>query len=215
MLAAGAAAVPAAMLYKYFSALDADRGEAAVVPTRNPGPSAGYFPNVRLRTHEDEEVLFYDDLIRGRIVTINFMSCRADVVYPVTANLAKCQRLLGGRVGRDIFMYSITMDPEHDTPERLRGFAEKHGVAPGWKFLTGAPSNLKLLRDHLFARRESPGACVVQGASHRMCCSVGLVRYGNEALARWASFPARIAPESIVARFSWVGLDRPTVARTT
>jgi protein SCO1 len=211
MLAAGAAALPVAVLYKYFSGLESVKGEADVVPTRTPGPSARFFPNVALRTHTGDRVLFYDDLIRDKIVTINFMSIRGDAVYPVTSNLVKCQRLLGDRVGRDIFMYSVSVDPEHDTPERLRDFAAKHDVGPGWTFLTGDKPGLKTVRDHLFARRPAPGADIMEGMSHRLCCSIGLVRYGNEALARWASFPARINPESIVERFSWVGM-RPALA---
>jgi len=211
LLAAGAAALPAALLYKYFSGLEDAVGPVTVAPIRDPGPSARYFPNVALRTHLGEHVLFYDDLIRGKIVTINFMSCRSDAVYPVTDNLVKCQRLLGDRVGRDIFMYSVSVDPEHDTPRRLKAFAQTHNVGPGWVFLTGDQSHLKLVRDALFARRATPTGDIRQGMTHRMCCSIGLVRYGNEALGRWASFPARITPESIVDRFSWVGM-RPISA---
>ncbi len=93
------------------------------------GPRAGYFPNAALRTHEDKSVLFYDDLIAGKFVVINFMYTGCGDICPgMTANLVEVQRLLGDRVGRDIFLYSITLQPELDTPEILRGYAETFGV---------------------------------------------------------------------------------------
>src|SRR6266849_2331475 len=111
------------------------------------GPRAGYFPNVALRTHEDKTVRFYDDLIAGKFVVINFMytGC-GDICPAMTANLVEVQRLLGERVGHDIFMYSITLQPELDTPEILRAYAETFGVQPGWLFLTGARDDVELLR---------------------------------------------------------------------
>src|SRR6184192_3122047 len=78
-------------------------------------------PNVPLQTHEGKTVRFYDDLVRGRIVTVNFMYARCQNICPgMTSNLAMVQRALGERVGRDIFMYSITLKPEEDTPAVLR-----------------------------------------------------------------------------------------------
>src|SRR5262245_54554797 len=66
------------------------------------GFHAGYFPNVVLRTHEDREVRFYDDLLKNKIVVINFMYATCERICPlVTANLVQVQKLLGDRVGRD------------------------------------------------------------------------------------------------------------------
>src|SRR5437868_6922185 len=114
------------------------------------GPRAGYFPNAVLRTHEDKSVLFYDDLIAGNFVTINFMYTGCGDICPgMTANLVEVQRLLGERVGRDIFMYSITLQPELDTPEILRGYADTFGVQPGWLFLTGERADIETLRRKL------------------------------------------------------------------
>jgi len=78
-----------------------------------------YFPNVTLRTQDNKQVHFYDDLIKGKIVTINFFYGKCEGVCPlITANLVKVQRLLSERVGRDIFMNSITLKPEEDTPRQ-------------------------------------------------------------------------------------------------
>ena len=60
------------------------------------GPRAGYFPNVVLWTHENKTVRFYDDLIRGKIVLINFMYATCKGLCPrQTANLVQVQKALG------------------------------------------------------------------------------------------------------------------------
>jgi mono/diheme cytochrome c family protein len=64
----------------------------------------------------------------------------------MTANLARVQRLLGDRVGKDIFFYSISMDPKRDTPEVLREYARAYKAGPGWTFLTGSKEDVALVR---------------------------------------------------------------------
>src|ERR1044072_2557808 len=81
---------------------------------------ARYFPNFELTTHEGKKVRFYDDLIKDKIIVINFMYAQCEGICPgITTNLVKVQKLLGDRVGKDIFMYSFTLKPEQDTPEAL------------------------------------------------------------------------------------------------
>src|SRR5947208_7017443 len=142
-------------------------------------------PNVPLRTHEGKTVRFYDDLVRGRIVTVNFMYARCQNICPgMTSNLAMVQRALGERVGRDIFMYSITLKPEEDTPAVLRSYAAAYGVKPGWLFLTGQPDDIETLRRKL-GFVNSKAVRDRNKANH-----IGVVVYGNEALDRWAACPA-------------------------
>ena len=107
---------------------------------------AGYFPNVALTTHEGRPVRFYDDLVKGKIVAIDLIYTTCKYACPLeTARMVQVQRALGDRVGRDIFFYSITIDPEHDTPAVLKDYAEKYHVGPGWQFLTGSASDIDLL----------------------------------------------------------------------
>jgi protein SCO1/2 len=108
---------------------------------------ADYFPNVALTTHDGKTVRFYDDLLKGKSVAINviFTDCK-DVCPLETANLVQLQKQLGDRVGRDVFFYSISVDPKRDTPEVLKAYAEKFGAGgPGWLFLTGQPDDIKLI----------------------------------------------------------------------
>ena len=98
------------------------------------------FLNVALTTHEGRQVRFYDDLIKGKTVLLNifYTVCTAEAICPLgTANLVAVQEILGPRVGRDVFMYSITLDPANDTPQVLKSYAKAFGVKPGWTFLTG------------------------------------------------------------------------------
>ncbi len=91
-----------------------------------------HFPNVVLTTHEGRKVRFYDDLIENKIVVINFMYVKCEEVCPgITANLVKLQKLLGSRLGRDIFMYSFTLKPEQDSPQVLRRYAEAYHAKKG------------------------------------------------------------------------------------
>ena len=109
-------------------------------------PGAGYFPNVTLTNQNGEKVRFYDDLIKDKIVAINLIYTTCQYACPLeTARLAQVQKALGARVGRDVFFYSITIDPDNDTPEVLKKYAEKFKAGPGWMFLTGKMEDIDLI----------------------------------------------------------------------
>lgn len=111
---------------------------------------ADYFPNVSLTTHQGETVQFFEDLIKDKVVVINFIYTICPDTCPLeTARLAKVQKILGDRVGKDIFMYSITIDPDNDTPEVLAKYAQRYRAQPGWLFLTGKESDIIHLRRKL------------------------------------------------------------------
>jgi protein SCO1/2 len=91
----------------------------------------GPVENVALTTHEGRAVRFYDDLLQGKTVLLHFFYtvCTAEAICPLaTANLVEVQRLLGPRAGKDIFLYSITLDPENDTPGVLKSYAKAFGA---------------------------------------------------------------------------------------
>ena len=114
------------------------------------GPLARHFPNVPLRTHDGREVRFYDDLVRGKVVLINFIYTKCDGICPAsTANLADLQQLLGDRLGRDVFMVSVCIDPQRDTVESMREYAGIYDARPGWTFATGTQRDVDLIRREL------------------------------------------------------------------
>ncbi len=109
-----------------------------------------YFPNVPLITHEGKKVRFFDDLIKDKVVMINFIYTSCPDTCPLeTARLAEVQRILGDRVGKDVFMYSISIDPKVDTPEVLKAYTERYKIGPGWTFLTGDEADITMLRKRL------------------------------------------------------------------
>jgi cytochrome oxidase Cu insertion factor (SCO1/SenC/PrrC family) len=145
-----------------------------------------YFTNLPLLTQENKTVRFYNDLLKGKIVLINFMftTCKG-VCSPMTANLAKVQRYLGDRVGRDINMISISVDPQTDTTEVLKHYAETFKAQPGWYFLTGKKENVDWVLYKL-------GGYVEDKNEHS-----SVVILGNEATGEWMKMPAMAGPIEI------------------
>jgi protein SCO1 len=167
------------------------------------GPRADYFPNCTLQTHEGKTVRFYDDLIAGRIVAINMMYADCSGICPrMTSNLVKAQRMLGDRVGRDIFMYSITLQPETDTPEVLARYGQHNGVGPGWLFLTGKRVDIELIRRKLGFYDPDPVR------DRDKTNHTGMVRVGNEASDIWSACAALGRPEEIVKSILWMDVGK-------
>ncbi len=109
-----------------------------------------HFPNVELITQDGKKVRFYDDLIKGKVVALELIYTTCKYNCPLeTARMVQLQKLLGDRMGKDVFFYSITIEPEHDTPEVLKAYADKYHVGPGWTFLTGKPADIKLISKKL------------------------------------------------------------------
>ena len=168
------------------------------------GPRAGFFPNFVVMDQDGTKARFYEDLVRGKIVLFNFFYADCEARCPLyTANLVKVHALLGNRVGRDIFMYSITLDPVHDRPRVLKEYMRMHGVQPGWTFLTGRPAEIEELRKRLGFTDIDP-AVDKEKSEH-----LGIIRYGNEKLDRWAACPAATRPEMIVEFLSWLDPKKP------
>lgn len=114
------------------------------------GPDKSHFPNIELITQDGKKVHFYDDLIKGKIVAIDMIYTTCQYACPLeTARMAQVQKKLGDRVGQDIFFYSITIDPAHDTPEVLKAYMEKYHIGPGWTFLTGKKEDIDFLSKRL------------------------------------------------------------------
>lgn len=168
-----------------------------------------FIPNVPVVTHEGETAWFYDDLIKGRTVLINFMYARcADICPGMTANLRKVQQALGDRVGRDIFIYSVTLEPEYDTPEKLKAYADHFRVGKGWTFLTGTKTDIENLRKGLGFAYAEPSL------DEDKTQHTGMVKYGIEPLGRWGAAPALGNPKYIAEYVRWIEPHgpRPNIA---
>ncbi|HET9840193.1 MAG TPA: SCO family protein [Candidatus Angelobacter sp.] len=118
---------------------------------------ANYFPNVVLTTQDGTKVHFYEDLLKGKSVVIDMIYTTCGYACPLeTARLAQVQKMLGDRVGKDIFFYSITIDPANDTPKVLKAYMQKYHIGPGWTFLTGKKSDIELLGKKLGLWNNEP-----------------------------------------------------------
>ena len=102
-----------------------------------------YFTDVELINQDGKKVRFYTDVLKGKTVVINafFTSCTS-VCPPMNRNMERIQQALGDRVGKDVVLISISVDPEVDTPPKLKEYAKKFHAGPGWMFLTGKKENV-------------------------------------------------------------------------
>jgi protein SCO1/2 len=158
-----------------------------------------YFPNIVLTAHDGRKLKFYDDLIKDKLVIFNMFYAQCEgICSPITRNLVKLQKILGNRVGKDIFMYSFSLKPKEDTVTALQHYAHMHKVKPGWLFLTGSVDDMELLRRKL--GYVDPDPQVDKDITNH----IGVVKYGNEPLQRWGSCPGRSSPEWIAETLSWV-----------
>src|SRR5690349_16175334 len=141
-----------------------------------------HLPNVELVTQDNEKVHFYTDVVKDKRVVIQFMFTRCKDICPViTHHLVEVQRVLNGRVGRDIFFYSISLSPEEDSPKELKEFAKSHHAnGPGWTFLTGKPEDIFRLRKSLGFFYDDPKEDADRN-NHS-----GMLVIGTEPLMRWA-----------------------------
>jgi len=168
---------------------------------------ANYFPNVPLITQDGTTVHLYDDLLKGKAVALNliYTSCKDECPLE-TARLVQVQRLLGDRVGKDIFFYSISIDPKRDTPAVLKAYAEKFGVGPGWLFLTGNEDDIKLVAQKLGLSRPNDTAT---RDGHRP-----ILMLGNEPTGQWMRNSAVASPKYLATTISdFMGWERPQSQR--
>ena len=158
-----------------------------------------YFPNVELLTQDGERVRFYD-LIKGKKVLIELIYTSCAYACPLeTARLAQVQALLGSRMGKDIFFYSISIDPERDTPAVLKQFAKKYGAGPGWTFLTGERSDIERVGKKLGLYSSTPDPSNKDGHTP-------MLLMGDEATGQWTRVSALDNPKLTAAMVTnWFG----------
>lgn len=106
-------------------------------------PAEKYFSDVELINQDGQKVRFYTDVLKNKVVVINtFFTTCTSVCPPMNRNLERIQEALGERLGKDAFLVSISVDPETDTPPRLKEYSQRFHARPGWVFLTGKKENI-------------------------------------------------------------------------
>jgi protein SCO1/2 len=151
------------------------------------------FPNHILHTHDGRKMRFYDDVVKGKVIVFNMMYTVCTGICPInTASLLQVQQALGDRVGRDIFIFSLTLRPEMDTPGALRDYATRYGVTKGWTFLTGVPAEVDEIRRAMGFYDTDPVA------DADITNHTGILRIGNAGRDRWLMTPTVIPTSQIV-----------------
>ncbi len=141
---------------------------------------ANYFPNIELVDQDGNKVRFYDDLLKDKVFAVNFIYTRCMDSCPLeTAALRKVEKALGELMGKDVFFYTISIDGDRDNPAALKDYAAKFNTGPGWKFLTGKPEDVTMLRQKLGMYRED-------GKAEQSLSEHGIsILMGNEKAGQW------------------------------
>jgi protein SCO1/2 len=171
-----------------------------------PADEAGrrdYFTDLPLVTQDGRPVRFYSDILKDKVVLISFIFTNCDEACPLLMrSFREVQDLLGDRIGKDVFLVSISVDPEADTPDALKAYGERYGAGAGWVFLTGKKRNVDWVVYKLGQYQE-------EIESHSTLFLLGDVRNG-----RWRKIPGATPPEAIAMEIDTLFLKRRVTAPT-
>jgi protein SCO1 len=150
-------------------------------------PAHKYFGDIKLVNQDGKEMSLYSDLMQGKTVVINAMFTTCTGACPVmSGTMAKIQDHLGDRVGKDVRLVSITVDPVNDTPAKLKEYAARFHAKPGWYFLTGSKENVE-------AALRKLGQWVDDPSNHQT-----LYLIGNDRTGLWKKAFALAKPEEVL-----------------
>ena len=106
-----------------------------------------YFTNLELINQDGETVRFFDDVLKNKVVVINFIFTNCEGACPlITHKLTLVRDRMEGQIGNPLRFVSLSLDPARDTPAALKEFAKTHHADhDGWVFLTGKSENLEYI----------------------------------------------------------------------
>ena len=153
----------------------------AVLPQKKSIWGKDYFPNSTLITQDGKEVKFFDDLIKDKVVAINFIYTTCDDSCPLeTARMKEVKEILDDRVGKDIHFYSISIDSKNDSPAVLQAYKKKFKIGDDWTFLTGNETDITNLRKKLGLYIDEVNTDPADLQDHNLNLIIG-----NQSTGRW------------------------------
>ncbi|WAK03325.1 SCO family protein [Methylobacter sp. YRD-M1] len=173
----------------------------ALLPPPTQGRGGNQFPDVAVTSHTGETYRFYSDLIRDKVVLVQFMSIDSQKRFPSLEHFSQIAQRLGDKLGKEVSLYSITTDPERDTVERLAAYAEERRLPSGWHLLRSSEDDAKAISGR-FARHLSRH-------HHHEGINMRMVHYGNGSVGLWGAFAADADPDMAVTRLSWLQNGSP------
>lgn len=155
-------------------------------PAAPSSPAAHYFANLHLVDQDGRRVDLYRDVMQGHTVVIDtfFATCTGSCPM-MTNTLARLQTRFADRLGRDLRLVSITVDPANDSPAKLREYARHVQAKAGWLFLTGT-------KDEVHAALAKLGQSVETRESH-----TNVMLVGNDATGLWKKVFGLAKPEEV------------------
>jgi cytochrome oxidase Cu insertion factor (SCO1/SenC/PrrC family) len=183
-LAAGAAAGPA--------------GDDAAAEAK----AREYFSDLEVFDQDGNPLRFYSDVLKDRIVLINFIFTNCPGACPLmTQKLKQVRQLLDPSVRDDIWFVSVSIDPERDTPAAMKAFAQEQGVEDNrWVFVTGKKQNLEFIVKRLGQYTEE-----VEVHSTLMLA-------GNTRTRHWTRVQPMVPPPGVAAKLTLLAEEAPVAA---
>lgn len=119
---------------------DHDQHANHAAPAAHQEKTSVSFADVSLLDQAGMPVRLEKELVGDRLVVMGFIYTSCTTVCPVVSSImSKVQQTLGGRVGEEVQLVSISVDPQRDDPKRLASYAKAFQHGPGWSWLTGTP----------------------------------------------------------------------------
>jgi protein SCO1 len=148
-------------------------GRAQTPSCHAPAPSAPaarskmVIPDVAVLDQDGHKLNFYTDLIKNKTVAINFIFTNCTTICPpLAATFARLQKEMGDKMGKNVHLISISVDPVTDTPERLKAWGAKFKAGAGWTFVTGEKQEIDKLLNALgtaVSKREDHTPAMIIG----------------------------------------------------
>ena len=172
-------------------------GHGAMQDASKESVAQKYFTDVELTDQDGRKLHFYSDVLKGKTVIVNaFFTTCTSVCPPMNRNMEKIQAALGDRVGKDVFLVSISVDPEIDTPAVIKEYSKKFHAKPGWLFLTGKKENVDWALYKL-------GQYVEDKQDH-----MTVIIIGNEATGLWKKALGMAKPAELIEIVESVANDK-------
>ena len=150
-------------------------------------PAQHYFGEIPLVNQDGQTMRLYSDVLKGRVVVINAMFTSCTGACPLMSNnMAKIQEWAGDRLGKDVYLVSISVDPTNDTPAKMKEYAARFKARPGWYFLTGSKENVN-------AALAKLGQAVETREAH-----TNLFLVGNDKTGLWKKAFGLAKPEDLI-----------------
>jgi protein SCO1/2 len=156
----------------------------------NVGTETKFLPDLILLDQNGRKIRFYSDLIKNKVVLISFFYTSCTYTCLMQGKVfSELQAALGERLGKDVFLVSVSMDPETDTPRRLKSWAVQHGLRKGWTLVTGGKDDMAKLVGHLTGNPLG-----------RIEMHSPFIYVGNDKKNNWAAIYGLAAPKKLVER---------------